>query len=103
MTIGEDWEVIGEACRLAASCSGGMTKLHGRVTKPESYIRAYRKALANAATLEATRQDKSLSLTARIRFNAEDRKGWHYKELSEEGPDPARDNRVRHGLRRFQL
>ena len=28
--IGEEWAVIGEACRFAASCSGGMTKLRGR-------------------------------------------------------------------------
>jgi hypothetical protein len=88
MTIGEEWEVIGTACRLAASCSGGMTKLHGRATKPESYIRAYRKALANASTMETARQEKGLSLTARIRFNADDRKGWHYKELVKKGRTP---------------
>ena len=50
--IGMEWEVIGKACEIAASCSGGMTKLRGCATKPESYIRAYRKALANAKTLE---------------------------------------------------
>ena len=54
--IGQEWEVIGEACRFAASCSGGMTKLRGRATKPESYIRAYRKALANAATMAEARR-----------------------------------------------
>lgn len=86
--IGEDWAVIGEACRFAASCSGGMTKLRGRVTKPESYIRAYRKALANAATMEEARRVKGLGLTARIRFTEEERKGWHYKELQKKGRTP---------------
>ena len=88
--IGEDWAVIGEACRFAASCSGGMTKLHGRVTKPESYIRAYRKALTNAATMEEARRVKGLGLTARIRFTEEERKGWHYKELQKKGRTRAR-------------
>ena len=84
--IGEEWSVIGQACRFAAGCSGGMTKLHSRVTKPESYIRAYRKALANAATMEETRRVKGLWLKARIRI--EDRNGWHYKELQEAGRTP---------------
>ena len=36
-----EWQVIGDCCRFAAGCSGGMTKLRGRQTKPEAYIRAY--------------------------------------------------------------
>jgi hypothetical protein len=47
--VGPEWSVIGEACNRAAGCSGGMLKLHGRHTEPETYIRAYRKALREAA------------------------------------------------------
>ena len=62
-----------------------MLKLHGRVTKPESYIRVYRKALANAADglVEAGR--RGLTVNARIRFSKEDEKGvqgsYHFREL----------------------
>ena len=65
--IGMDWEVIGKACRFAGGCAGGMVKLHGRETKPESYIRAYRKALATALTLTESREQRRLTITARIR------------------------------------
>ena len=100
--IGEEWAVIGQACRFAAGCSGGMTKLHGRVTKPESYIRAYRKALANAATMEETRRVKGLWLKARIRIDARQTQRLALQGASGGGPDP-RNNRVRHGLRDFRL
>ena len=43
--------MIGDCCKFAAACSGGMTKLRGRKTTPEAYIRAYRKALENATGL----------------------------------------------------
>jgi len=85
--IGQEWEVIGQACRFASACAGGMTKLHGRATKPESYIRAYRKALATAVTMEQARA-KGLGFTARIRFNAEERKEWHFKELTKKSRTP---------------
>ena len=70
--IGPEWEVIGDCCRFAAGCSGGMTKLKGRVTKPESYIRAYRKAPAKADTIDGARM-WGLHLTGRIRFDRNDR------------------------------
>ena len=45
--IGEEWEIIGQACRFAAACSGGMTRLHGRelcdaqaVQRPDGIARA---------------------------------------------------------------
>jgi hypothetical protein len=85
--IGEEWEVIGQACRFAAGCAGGMTKLHGRETKPESYIRAYRKALANAATMEEARA-KGFGLTARIRISDENEEQWRAKELQKKGRTP---------------
>ena len=71
--IGSEWELIGKCCKFAAACSGGMTKLHGRVTKPENYIRAYRKALANAAVGVAGAAERGLYLTGRVRFNATER------------------------------
>ena len=81
-TIGQEWEVIKQACEFAACCSGGMLKLRGRVTKPEAYIRAYRKALATAATLEEARRGKGLYLRARIRFTEEEKKSWHFQQLA---------------------
>jgi hypothetical protein len=80
--IGQEWEVIKQACEFAACCSGGMLKLRGRVTKPEAYIRAYRKALATAATLEEARRGKGLYLRARIRFTEEEKKSWHFQQLA---------------------
>lgn len=82
--IGEEWEVIGRACQFAAACAGGMTRLHGRETKPESYIRAYRKALANAATMEEARA-KGIGLTARIRIFDEKEQKWRIDELHKMG------------------
>jgi hypothetical protein len=76
--IGEEWQVIKQACEFAAGCSGGMTKLRGRATKPETYIRAYRKALANASTPG----EAEIRLTARIRFAEEEKGSWHFQELS---------------------
>jgi hypothetical protein len=85
--IGEEWEVIGQACRFAAACAGGGTKLHGRATKPESYIRAYRKALESAATMEEARA-KGIGLTARIRISGEKEEQWRAKELQKKGRPP---------------
>ncbi len=85
--IGEEWEVIGRACQFAAACAGGGTKLHGRQTKPESYIRAYRKALATAATMEEARQ-KGIGLTARIRIFDEEEQKWRINELHKKGKTP---------------
>jgi hypothetical protein len=74
-----------------------MTKLRGRQTTPEAYIRAYRKALANAANgLEEARSSKRLCLTARIRFNTAapasegvDQSGeYHRRELLKAGRVP---------------
>ena len=59
-----------------------MLKLRGRVTKPEAYIRAYRKALSNAATVEDARRGKGLCVRQRIRFTEEEKKSWHFQELA---------------------
>jgi hypothetical protein len=83
--IGPEWQVIGDCCRFAAACSGGMTKLHGRVTTPESYIRAYRKALANATGLQEA-ATRGLSVTGRIRFDRSDKSAaYHLKEAEKAG------------------
>ena len=67
--IGPDWDVIGDCCRFAAACSGGMTKLRGCRTTPESYIRTIRKAPANAAIGLEGAAERGLHLTGRIRFD----------------------------------
>src|SRR5208282_2434461 len=71
--IGPVWVVVGDCCRLAAGCSGGMTKLRGRVTTPETYIRAYRKALANSTTMQDALVSRGLSVHGRIRFARNDK------------------------------
>ncbi len=73
--IGPDWVVIGDCCRYAASCEGGSTKLKGRRTTPESYIRAYRKALANATGLQDALVSRGLHIRGRIRFNPAEKDG----------------------------
>ena len=87
--IGSEWEVIGSCCRrFAAGCSGGMTKLHGRVTKPESYIRAYRKALAKSDTLAGAAM-WGLHLIGRIRFDQSDESTiYHLEEAIRGGKVP---------------
>jgi hypothetical protein len=75
--IGQEWEIIGQACQFAAGCSGGMVKLRGRVTKPESYIRAYRKAIAEAKSLT----ESELRIVARIQFIGST-DNYAYKELA---------------------
>ena len=93
--IGPDWEVIGECCRKwACSCSGGMTKLRGRQTKPESYIRAYRKALADAALGIGGAACRQLHLTGRIRFDRKDKSGaYHLQEAVKGGKTPRDETR----------
>lgn len=66
--VGAEWEVIGEAARMSASCAGGMLRLtrHSNTT-PEQFIRAYRRALASVLTLQEAR-DLGLRLTLRLRY-----------------------------------
>ena len=63
-----------------------MTKLRGRATKPEAYIRAYRKALANAADDMNGARERGLSIRGRIRFTEAEQDSWHYKQLIEKKP-----------------
>jgi len=88
--IGAEWKVVGDCCRFAAGCSGGMTKLRGRMTKPEAYIRAYRKALANAASLHDAAYTRGLIVTGRIRFDRKG-KGAYYLEAAIKGGKTPRD------------
>jgi len=48
VAAGEKWQVIAEVCRNAAYCEGGLLKVRGRWTKPENYIKLWRKTLAEA-------------------------------------------------------
>ena len=92
--IGPDWGVIGECCRFAAACSGGMTKLRGRRTTPEAYIRAYRKALANAADGLEGAARRRLHVTGRIRFDRKDRNAaYHLQEAVKGGKTPRDETR----------
>jgi hypothetical protein len=92
--IGPDWGVIGNCCRFAAGCSGGMTKLHGRQTTPESYIRAYRKALANAATGLEEAAARGLHVTGRIRVDRRDKAAaYHLSEAAKAGKTPRDETR----------
>ncbi len=68
VVIGPEWQVIGRCCQLAGDCSGGMLKLRGRTVKPEAYIRAYRKAIANAAEGLVGAGQRGLIVSGRIRM-----------------------------------
>jgi hypothetical protein len=77
--IGPAWSVIGQCCReIASYCEGGMTKLKGRQTKPESLIRAYRKALDNAANGLEEMAARGIHLTGRVRWSETDKKEYAY-------------------------
>ena len=87
--IGPEWGVIGDCCRFASGCSGGMTKLRGRATTPEAYIRAYRKAIKAAKGLSETATEKHIHLTGRIRFARDDKTAAYYlKEAVKGGKTP---------------
>jgi hypothetical protein len=87
--IGPEWGVIGDCCKFAAACSGGMTKLRGRKTTPEAYIRAYRKALENATGLNDAPLSRRLYLTGRIRFARNDKSAAYFlKEAIRGGKTP---------------
>ena len=94
-SIGPEWEVIGDCCRKwAAACSGGMTKLRGRLTKPESYIRAYRKALANAYVGIQSAVGYGLHITGRVRFDRADKAAARLlKEAVDAGKTPRDESR----------
>jgi hypothetical protein len=102
--IGEEYHIIYRACELAASCSGGMTKLRGRLTKPESYIRAYRKALANAVDYTDAQRVKGLIIAPRIRFKEGDDTGkWHYDDLITIGRTPKAISRWGENFKVFEF
>lgn len=50
--IGQQWRAMDPLCEFAGSCEGGSLKLHGRWTKPENYIKAWRKAFEQAIPLD---------------------------------------------------
>ena len=93
--IGSEWQVIGDCCRFAAGCSGGMTKLRGRVTKPESYIRAYRKAIATAANgIQEAGLRRGLHLIGRICFDRNDKSALYLLcEAHKAGKTPRNETR----------
>jgi hypothetical protein len=47
-SFGWPYNIIGEACKWAADCEGGMLKPNKMETSPEAYIRQWRKALKEA-------------------------------------------------------
>jgi hypothetical protein len=85
--IGPDWSVIGEACRYAAGCSGGMLKLYGRATEPETYIRAYRKAIQGAVIgLREAASVHGLRIQGWLLFNEADKLNggkWAWESLAQ--------------------
>ena len=68
LAAGAQWECLGEVTRMAAACCGGSLCLYGhRSTTPETYIRAWRKALAAATPLaDAARTGFYLQLFTRM-------------------------------------
>ena len=71
-----------------------MTKLRGRRTKPEGYIRAYRKALANAAEGIKGAVERHMSITGRIRFDRSDKSAvYHLNEAVRAGKTPRDETR----------
>lgn len=53
LAVGSAYECLAQAVELASACCGGSLVLYGRRhTEPEQYIRAWRKALAAAQTLD---------------------------------------------------
>jgi hypothetical protein len=71
--VGSVHDVISYAAETSAACPGGSLQLHGRYTEPENYIRAYRRALSRAMTLdEASKRGLSIAPIIRLNMSSED-------------------------------
>ena len=87
--IGHAYEVIGEACKMAGECEGGMVKMAGSShTSPESFIKRCRTALAEAVPFDAqwdmaeVRVKLSLTLSRKL---AEGDAKWAYDKAIDAG------------------
>lgn len=92
IAVGPHYQVVRTICHIAGDCEGGMVKYPGgRSCKPETLIRAYRAAEANAADgfVEASR--RGLAITLRRVFSAEAQangQGYNYAALIKAGREP---------------
>lgn len=88
--VGVDWGIIGEAAHIAASCAGGMLRLAKRSnTTPEAYIRAYRRALARALTVEEARA-AGMTIKLRLRLFDTDEDKYARERLDKAGHPSSR-------------
>lgn len=79
---GNEWQILQEACKWAGDCCGGMVKIGGRHTEPESFIRRYRKAMENALTMQEA-MEAGITITGRVKLRAEKREGWKFNQLAQ--------------------
>jgi hypothetical protein len=85
LAAGSSWECLAEATRCAAACCGGSLCLYGhRDTSPETYIRAWRKAIAAAVAFsDAPRHGFHLTLFTRIPdTEAKDARKYAFEQLT---------------------
>ena len=83
VAISEDWGCLGRVTEMASACCGGCLKLYGRDTSPETYIRAWRKAIDAASPLVRASQ-AGFSLRAYARFPKAATEGQISKRPSEQ-------------------
>ncbi len=58
LAVGSQYECLAQAVELASACCGGSLVLYGRRhTEPEQYIRAWRKTMAAAQTIDQLRPE----------------------------------------------
>ena len=85
MAAGAEWECLAEVTRIAAACcSGSLCFYPRRHTTPEMYIRAWRKAIAEAVPFaDAGRIGFQMHLFTRISdTNAKDGRKHAFEELT---------------------
>lgn len=102
VAAGAEYECLAAVTERAAACCGGSLVLYGRRrTKPEQYIRAWRKTIAEAVSFEqAGREGFHLALFTRIsQAEAVDGRKYAFDQLSRQTlvtpgqhADPITDN-----------
>lgn len=77
-SLGDQWDIVKDACKYGAHCEGGGMRLNGeRHTSPESYIRRIRSVLKSAVSFDdAVSMGFSLSATLTMDPASERGKAW---------------------------
>lgn len=82
--LGDECDIVREACKTAAYCEGGGMRLYGeRRTLPESYIRRIRTTLKQSVSVDAAARGLGFSLTVTLSMDPLSERGKAWTEAAE--------------------